>query len=55
MTNSNGTCIFIKGKVFNLPWRDQVKNVGIEDFSSIFLLENNNGSGRYIISSHPVF
>ncbi len=38
MTNSNGTCIFIKGKVFNLPWRGQVKNVSIERFLIHFLI-----------------
>lgn len=36
MTNSNGTCIFIKGKVFNLPRRGQVKNVSIERFLILF-------------------
>ncbi len=38
VTNSNGTCIFLKGKVFNLPWRGQVKNVSIERFLIHFLI-----------------
>ena len=38
VTNSNGTCIFIKGKVFNLPRRGQVKNVSIERFLIHFLV-----------------
>lgn len=28
----DGTCIFINGKEFNMPWSSQVKNVDIERF-----------------------